>query len=45
MAFLSYMLRTRVAPNTRLKLAAPSCCGGHPFVKRTTSRRSLSAFR
>ena len=35
----------RVLPNTRLKLAAPFCCGGLPFVKSSTSRRSLSAFR
>ena len=31
--------------NKRLKLTAPSCCGGHRFVKSSSSRRSLSAFR
>ena len=24
---------SRLLPNTRLKLSAPSCCGGHLFVK------------
>ena len=32
-------------PNTRLKLTAPSCWGGHLFVESSMSRRSLSAFR
>ena len=36
---------SRAPPNTRLKLAAPSCCGGHRFVNVLASRRSLSAFR
>ena len=34
-----------VPPNKRLKLAAPSCCGGHPFVNVIATRRSLSAIR
>jgi len=32
-------------PNMRLKLTAPSCCGGHLFVKSSRSRRSLNAVR
>ncbi len=32
-------------PNTRLKLTAPSCCGNLLFVKSSSSRRSLGAFR
>ena len=32
-------------PNTRLKLSAPSCCGGPRFVRVKATRRSLSAFR
>jgi hypothetical protein len=31
--------------NMRLKLAAPSCWGGHRFVKSSSVRRSLSAIR
>ena len=30
----------RVLPNMRLKLAAPSCCGGLSFVKMYSPRRS-----
>ena len=32
-------------PNIRLKLAAPSCCGGPLFAKSSTSRSCLSASR
>ena len=32
-------------PNTRLKLAAPFCCGNLLFVKSSSRRRSLSATR
>ena len=28
--------------NKRLKLSAPPCCGGHPFVNVPASRRSLA---
>ena len=38
-------LRRRAVPNKRLKLAAPSYCGGHSFVKSCRSRRSLGAIR
>ena len=41
----SGMVFTEVQPNMRLKLAAPSCCGGHRFVTMNASRRSLSAVR
>jgi len=36
---------TSSPPNKRLKLTAPSFCGGHLFVTGTATRRSLSAFR
>ena len=35
----------RLAPNLRLKLAAPCCCGGHRFVTSSSVRRSLGASR
>ena len=34
-----------VQPNMRLKLSAPSCCGGLLFVNMKAARRSLSAIR
>jgi len=34
-----------VRSNTRLKLAAPSCCGSVLFVKSSSSRGSLGALR
>ncbi len=37
--------RMRLLPNTRVKLAAPPCCGGHLFVNIQASRRSLRAVR
>jgi hypothetical protein len=39
------MTLDELLPNTRLKLAAPSCCGGHLFVIVKATRRSLGAFR
>ena len=42
---MSRLCCEEVLPNTRLKLAAPPCCGSLLFVKSYISRRSLSAFR
>jgi len=39
------MILTGPPPNTRVKLPAPFCWGGHPFVNIQASRRSLRAFR